>query len=152
MKLKNTKYTYPFGVGWVILSVLLVAMAVLIPIYVCKSIYEVVFYLAFTSSLTVFMLLLKFYLFFIKGLGQREYTVEMQREENLLHEKPKLRRIKWSMILVMILTLLSLLLPITIIQLAGPSLGLMLISGFIIAINLPEVILYIYANYFKKKK
>lgn len=126
---------YPFGKGWVYLSVLLAGASIGIALLVLKDFFSLLYYFIFTGNLTAIVLLLKFYLYSREREG-----------DSLEGEEGTGKRRLWSLIVLWGLAFLAMLsLPIFSMVLQ-PFWWFTLFSGFVAGVNIPEIILYVYSR------
>jgi hypothetical protein len=138
---KKGNFEYPFGKRWVYASVAMSAVAIVFAFFMLgdEGISALVMYFAFTSLSTVAVLALKFYVYFLRGSESSE-TGSVEGEEEI----PK-RRLKWSFILLVCLAITSLFVPIILLMFLSPLWWLICITSYVPAVNIPEIILYIYS-------
>jgi hypothetical protein len=134
-------YEYPFGKRWVYASVAMSAIAIVFAVFMLggEGTSTLLLYFAFTSIFTVAILTLKFYLYFLRQESPETYTVEGGEQQT------SKRRLKWSFILLVCLTIAALFVPIILLMFLSPLWWLICITSYVPAVNIPEIILYIYA-------
>lgn len=135
-------FEYPFGKRWVYASVAMSAIAIVFAVFMLggEGTPTLLLYFAFTSIFTVAVLVLKFYLYFLRGDGSSE-TYSVEGEEKI----PK-RRLKWSFMLLLCLAIAALFVPLILLMFLSPLWWLICIASYVPAVNIPEIILYIYCR------
>jgi hypothetical protein len=135
-------FEYPFGKRWVYASVAMSAIAIVFAVFMLggEGTPALLLYFAFTSIFTVAVLVLKFYLYFLRGDESSE-TYSVEGEEKI----PK-RRLKWSFILLLCLAIAALFVPLILLMFLSPLWWLICITSYVPAVNIPEIILYIYCR------
>jgi carbon starvation protein CstA len=103
-------------------------------------------YFAFVSVLTMAVLVLKFYLYSVR----EEESSEGRLFEG--EEEVRKRRLRWSFIIVLCLIIAALFSPLILLALLEPLWTFIIISGFIPAVSIPEIILYTYSQRSKGRK
>jgi len=134
-------FEYPFGKRWVYASVAMSAIAILFALIMLsgEDAYTLLLYFSFTSLFTVAVLGLKFYFYFLRDHAPPEnYSVEGKAQISK-------RRLKWSFIILIGAGILALFVPIFLLMLLSPLWWLICITSYVPAVNIPEIILYIYA-------
>lgn len=135
-------FEYPFGKRWVYASVAMSAIAIVFAVFMLsgEGIHALLLYFASTSLFTVAVLALKFYLYFLRGHESSEtYSIEGGEEI------PR-RRLKWSFILLLCLAIAALFVPLILLMFLEPLWWLICITSYVPAVNIPEIILYVYST------
>lgn len=99
-------------------------------------------YFSFTFIFTSIVLALKYY-FYTKKWEQ--ISEEVSTEENEVSDK----RWKWSLILLVLLTLGILFTPLILSYILDPLWLIISISGFVPGVSIPEIILFLYSRWKK---
>ena len=139
---KKGSFEYPFGKRWVYASLAMSAIAIIFAVFMLgeEGPLALLLYFAFTSLFTAAVLVLKFYLYFLRGHESSE-TYSLEGGEEI----PR-RRLKWSFILLVCLAIVALFVPIILLMFLSPLWWLICITSYVPAVNIPEIILYIYAT------
>jgi hypothetical protein len=136
-------FEYPFGKRWVFISGLMSGIAFVFAVFMLsgEGTFTLLLYVVFTSIFTVAVLALKFYLYFLRGHESPEtYSVEGGEQQIVK------RRLKWSFILLVCLAIVALFVPIILLYFLSPLWWLICITSYVPGVNIPEIILYIYAT------
>jgi len=150
---KMRAFEYPFSKTWVYISAVIagisIALAVLLLIgeepqkfsfnTFTFMIHPLLLYFIFTSLLTVAVLSLKFYLYSTKEeVSESHFPGGEQATRGFLR--------RWILVIMLFLTVGALFLPLILSFFLGPLWSFLSISGFIPAVSIPEIILYIYSK------
>jgi hypothetical protein len=135
-------YEYPFGKRLVFLSVAMSAIAIIFALFMLseEGLYALLLYFGFTSIFTAAVLVLKFYVYFLRG---RESSETYSGEDEVTVSR---RRLKLSFILLVILAILALFVPLILLMFLSPLWWLICITSYVPAVNIPEIILYVYST------
>jgi heme/copper-type cytochrome/quinol oxidase subunit 3 len=139
-------FEYPYGERWVLASGILSAISIILAIIILRSYNVVVFllYFAFTSVLTLVILALKYYFYSRREEEMSEhYPVESE-------EVPEKGRTK-SLVLLILIAMAALFSPLILSYVVltssiDPIWWIIAISGFVPAVSIPEIILFVYAR------
>jgi len=144
-------FEYPFSKTWVWAGLVLAGIALVFAIFLLKDegcveifgllVHPLLLYFAFTLAFALAVFVLKFYVYSAKNEVAENYALEGRKERS-----KRLRKLKLSFILVLCLTIFALTLPILFLMFLGPLWTFIFISGYIPAVTLSEVILYIYSR------
>lgn len=139
---RKERLEYPFGKRWVYASALMAGLSIVFGGFMLseEGPIALLLYFDFTSITTIAVLALKYYLYFVRGSESSE-TSFLEGEE----EVPK-RRWKWGLILLLCLTIAALFVPLILLMVLQPLWWLICVAGYVPAVNIPEVILYIYSR------
>lgn len=146
-KMQKAEFKYPFSTGLVILSLFMVIITTIFSIVLLYvDIFALILYFVCTIILTAIFFVVKFYLYFIRGVKSFDTSGELPKPSTEADKRKLVRNIRWTLVFLLMISFLSFLLAIGILQIAGPVLGLVLISSFVVAINLSEILLFLYSN------
>jgi len=143
MYLSQERLEYPFGKRWVYASAFMAGISIIFAVFMLSEGGPLVLleYFAFTLCATIAVFALKFYLYFVRRQKSSE-TFSFESEE----EVPK-RRWRWSFIALLCLSIASLFVPLILLWVFAQSWWwLICIGGYVPAVNIPEVILYLYSQ------
>jgi phosphoglycerol transferase MdoB-like AlkP superfamily enzyme len=138
---KKGSFEYPFGKRWVYASLAMSAIAIIFAVFMLgeEGPLALLLYFAFTSLFTAAVLVLKFYLYFLRDHRSPEtYSVEGEAQISR-------RRLKWSFIILVGLAILALFVPLILLMFLSPLWWLICITSYVPAVNIPEIILYVYS-------
>jgi hypothetical protein len=149
----DKQFEYPFSKGFVYMSAVLsgisIAFAIVVLIgeesvqfllgSISFAIPALLLYFILSAILTLIILALKFYLY------SREEKETWETHPPEVVEKPS-SRWKSVLILLSILAIIALSLPLILLALLRPIWWFISISGFVVGINVPEIILYVYSR------
>lgn len=141
MKRRRTSFKYPFSKKRVFFSCALIAITMGFTFSVLTNPLSILLFFVYTLLLTAVFLVLKFHLYLMKM--EEKLESPFLREEHASQQKKTLSR---SVITLLILLIFGLLLPFSLLLFFSPFTWFISITGFIAAINIPEIVLYIYAQ------
>jgi len=138
---KKGSFEYPFGKRWVYASLAMSAIAIIFAVFMLGEggPLALLLYFAFTSLFTAAVLTLKFYLYFLRDHSSPE-TYSVEGEEQISR-----RRLKWSFMILVGLAILALFVPLILLMFLSPLWWLICITSYVPAVNIPEIILYVYS-------
>lgn len=149
---KKRVFEYPFSRTWVWAGVVLAGLAMGFATFLLKDegpvglfgfmFHPLLLYFVFTFVFASAVLALKFYLYSMKDEETLESHIFEDEEERL----KKFRWRRWSLILVLCLTVAGLFLPLFSLLVLEPLWSFLVISGFVPAVTIPEIILFIYSR------
>jgi hypothetical protein len=134
-------FEYPFGKNWVIASAVMSAIAIAFAIAVLGSdAFGISLYFLFTCSLTLVVLVLKFqYYSTRKEEIPEEYSSGGEEQASEDHWKR-------SFVILLIVIAIALISPLIFSYILDPMWWIIIISGFVPGVSIPEVILYLYSR------
>jgi len=134
-------FEYPFGKRWVYASVFMSAITIVFAVVMFsgEGSYALISYFSFTFLGTVAVLILKSYLYSLKACEQSEAPSSEDEKEI-----PRTRR--WSFILLLCVAIAALFVPLILLMVLEPLWWLICITGYVPAVNIPEIILYLYSR------
>lgn len=154
---KRRVFEYPFSRTWVWASVVLAGLAMAFTTFLLKdegpvglftfTVHPLLLYFVFTFIFAMAILALKFYIYSTKDEEKLESHIFEDEEKR----SKKLRWRRWSFILVLCLTVAALFLPLFLSLFLEPLWSFIVISGFVPAVAIPEIILYIYSRRSRRK-
>jgi hypothetical protein len=135
-------FEYPFGKRWVYVSLAMATIAIIFALFMLngEGLVALLLYFAFTFIFTAAVLAVKFYIYFLRG---RESSSETYSGEDEMATSG--RRLKWSFIVLVSLAIVALFVPLILLMFLSPLWWLICITSYVPAVNIPEVILYIYS-------
>lgn len=154
---RNRYFEYPFGKRGVYLSLIFsivsIAFAAIVlieeePVRLSPTfmIPPLLLYFAFTAALTLAILAVKFYLLY------REEEEMSQRYPSQGEGKPPRTHLKRNLIILLCLVIVALFSPLILSIFLDPLCWFITISGFVPAVSVPEIILYIYSRRRRSEK
>jgi len=134
-------FEYPYDKKWVYASAALSGISIAFAVSILRDdVGALLLYFAFTSFFTLIILALKFHFYSEREKKMVEnYSIEDEKEA------PK-RGWMQSLILLMVITLLVLLSPLILSYLLDPLWWVIIVSGFVPGVSIPEIILFIYSQ------
>lgn len=140
MRPRETSIKYPFSKKRVLFSCVLVATTIGFTFYALTDPFSIFLFFVYTLLLTAIFLVLKLHL----------YSTEAEKLESPHFEKKyasqEKNTLKRQITVLLILLIFALFLPFSLLLFLNPFTWFMSITGFIAGINIPEIILYIYAQ------
>jgi H+/Cl- antiporter ClcA len=144
---------YPFSKTWVYASAVIAGVSIVFAVLFLIDaepqefsfdtftfmIHPLLLYFIFTSLLTLAMLFLKFYLYSTKEKTSENHFSGSEQEAHGF-----LRR--WLLVIMMLLTVAALFSPLVLWYFLGNLWSFLGISGFVPAVSIPEIILYVYSQ------
>lgn len=142
MFLSQGRFEYPFGKRWVYASAFMAGISIVFAVFMLseEGYLALIKYFAFTFLTTIAVLALKFYIYFVRRQESAKTTSFDMKEE-----VPK-RRWRWSFIALLCLAIASLFVPLILLVVLEPLWWLICIGGYVPAVNIPEVVLYLYSQ------
>lgn len=152
-------FEYPFRKTWVYAGAVMAGFSIVFAIVFLIGeepekfsfytftfmIHPVVLYFLFTSFLTVVILSLKFYLYSAKDESSESHLfMGEQKTQGFLR--------RWSLIIVLFLTVAVLSVPVVLSVFLAPLWWFIGVSGFVPAVTIPEIILYMYSRRSRNEK
>ena len=139
---KKGSFEYPFGKRWVYASLAMSVITIIFAVFMLgeEGPLALLLYFAVTSIFTAAVLMLKFYLYFLRDHSSPE-TYSVEDEEQISR-----RRLKWSFITLVGLAIFALFVPLILLMFLSPLWWLICITSYVPAANIPEIILYIYCR------
>jgi len=145
LKSGKTLLEYPYSRKWVLLSCVLVAATITITLFGLTDRLSFLLFLVYTLILTTIFLVLKFYLYSTKTEEKLE-SLHVEEERRLRGENP----LKRPIVALLIALIIGLSLPFCLLLFLSPFTWFLFLTGFIAGINIPEIILYVYAQRIRK--
>jgi Ca2+/Na+ antiporter len=138
---RERSFEYPFGKRWVYASVFMSAIAIVAAVFMLngEGPSALLSYFSFTFLATVVVLVLKFYLYSSKA---REPLEASSFED----EKELPRKRRWSFMLLLCLAIVALFVPLVLLMVLEPLWWVICITGYVPAVNIPEIVLYLYSR------
>ncbi|MEM2111405.1 MAG: hypothetical protein QXX08_05960 [Candidatus Bathyarchaeia archaeon] len=132
-------FEYPFSRKWVYASAFLAFLSITFTVVMLKDyLFAIILYFVFVSALTLVILAFKSRFYSKREKEMREFQPIEPEEKTSIWTK--------SFVLLMLLTLMAFLSPLFLSFLLPPEWWIIVISGFIPAMSIPEVILYLYSK------
>ena len=138
---KKEDFEYPFSRKWVYASAFLSVISITLTVVMLRDyLFAIILYFVFIFALTLVILAFKSHFYSAKEKEIREFQPMEIEEETRASIWTK------SFVLLMLLTLLAFLSPLFLSFILPPEWWIIVISGFIPGMSLPEVILYLYSK------
>lgn len=134
-------FEYPFGKNWVIASAVMSGISIVFAIAILGAdAFALFLYFLFTCSLILVVLVLKFHYYSTRNEEMpEEYSSEGEEQVPEGHWKR-------NFVILLILTAVALISPLIFSLILDPLWWIIIISGFVPGVSIPEVILYLYSR------